>query len=103
MLGSMLRAPILHSLRSNSPIRTHDAINGMTLKQLRTGILQGCVSGGVAAPHVALIDFTMHYPFGHCRSWAAHEADAIFHGRPKRLVSATRYPRSRHWRRGGGM
>jgi hypothetical protein len=31
-LGSMLCAPIPHSLRSNSPIRTHDAINGMTLK-----------------------------------------------------------------------
>jgi hypothetical protein len=31
-LGSMLYTPIPHSLRSNSLIRTHDAINGMTLK-----------------------------------------------------------------------
>jgi hypothetical protein len=37
-LGSMLCAPIPHSLRSDSLIRTHDAINGMTLEQLRTGI-----------------------------------------------------------------
>ena len=34
---------------------------------------------------MAMIDFTMHHPFGHCRSWAAHEADAIFHDSPKRL------------------
>jgi hypothetical protein len=60
------------------------------------GILQGCLFSGVAAPHVALIDFTMHHPFGHCLSWAAHEADAIFHDSPKTLGSATRYPRSRH-------
>jgi hypothetical protein len=46
----------------------------------------------MVAPHVALIDFTMHHPFGHCRSWAAHEADAIFHGSPKRFGSTTRYP-----------
>jgi len=31
-LGSMLCAPIPHSLRSDSLIRTHDAINGMTLE-----------------------------------------------------------------------
>ena len=31
-LGSMLCAPIPHLLRSDSLIRTHDAINGMTLK-----------------------------------------------------------------------
>src|SRR5436190_21796581 len=30
--STMLCTPIPHSLRSNSPIRTHDAINGMTLK-----------------------------------------------------------------------
>jgi hypothetical protein len=38
----------------------------------------------VAAPYVALIDFTMHHPFGHCLSWAAHKADAIFHDSPKK-------------------
>jgi hypothetical protein len=32
-------APALYSLRSNSFIRTNDAINGVTLKQLRTSIL----------------------------------------------------------------
>src|ERR1700745_3985335 len=37
-LGSMLRAPIPHFLRSDSLIRTHNAINSMTLEQLRTGI-----------------------------------------------------------------
>ena len=42
----------------------------------------------MAAPHLALIDFTMHHPFGHCLSWAAYEADAIFHDSPKRLGSA---------------
>ena len=80
----MLCAPVPHSLRSNSLIRTHDAINGMTLEQLRTGILQGHLSGWVAAPHVALIDFTMHHLFGHCLSWPAHEADAIFHDGSKK-------------------
>jgi hypothetical protein len=38
-LGSMLCAPIPHSLSRDSLIRTDDAINGMTLEQLRTGIL----------------------------------------------------------------
>ena len=83
-LGLMLCAPIPHSLCSNSLLRTHDAINGMTLEQLRTGILQGCLFGRVAAPYVALVDFTMHHPFGHCPSWAAHEANAIFHDSSKR-------------------
>jgi hypothetical protein len=32
-------APPLYSLRSNSFVRTNDAINGVTLKQLRTSIL----------------------------------------------------------------
>jgi hypothetical protein len=27
---------------------------------------------------VALIDFTMHHPFGHCLSWAAYEATGRF-------------------------
>jgi hypothetical protein len=44
-------------------------------------MLQGRLSGGMAAPHVPLIDFTMHHPFGHCLSGAAHEGDAIFHDR----------------------
>jgi hypothetical protein len=99
----MLCAPIPHSFHGYGLVRTNDAIDGMTLDQLRTGILQGCVSGGVAAPHVALINFIMDHPFGHCRSWAAHEADALFHGTPKTLGSATRYPRFRHWGWGGGM
>src|SRR5438045_7633702 len=85
----MLCAPIPHSLCSNSLLRTHDAINGMTLEQLRTGILQGCLFGRVAAPYVALIDFTMHHPFGHCPSWAAHEANAIFHDSSKRKKIVT--------------
>jgi hypothetical protein len=76
----MLCAPIPHSLRSDSPIRTNDAINGMTLEQLRTGILQGRLFGRLTAPYVALIDFTMNHPFRHCLSRTAHEADAIFHG-----------------------
>jgi hypothetical protein len=38
-LGSMLCAPISYSLRGDSLIRANNAINGMTLKQLRTGIL----------------------------------------------------------------
>ena len=36
--------------------------------------------------YVALIDFTMYHPFGHCLSWAAHEADAIFHDSSKQLA-----------------
>jgi hypothetical protein len=35
----MLRAPIPDTLRSNSLIRADDTIDGMTLKQLSTGIL----------------------------------------------------------------
>jgi hypothetical protein len=35
----MLCAPAFYSLRINSLVRTNDAINGMTLEQLRTGIL----------------------------------------------------------------
>ncbi len=38
-LGSMLFAPVLYSLRTDSLIRANDAINGMTLEQLRAGIL----------------------------------------------------------------
>src|SRR5262249_26819041 len=63
-LGSMLCAPIPHSLRSNSPIRTDDAINGITFGQLRTGIPLGRLFGRLTAPRVALIDFTMHDPSG---------------------------------------
>jgi hypothetical protein len=36
--GLMLCAPIPHSLRSDGLIRTNDAVNGMTLKQLGTSI-----------------------------------------------------------------
>ena len=39
LFESMLFAPVLYSLRTDSPIRANDAINGMTLKQLRAGIL----------------------------------------------------------------
>jgi hypothetical protein len=35
----MFCAPILHSLGIDSLIRTNDTIDGITLKQLRTGIL----------------------------------------------------------------
>jgi hypothetical protein len=35
----MFCAPILHSFGIDSLIRANDAIDGMTLKQLRTGIL----------------------------------------------------------------
>jgi hypothetical protein len=35
----MFCAPILHSSGIDSLIRANDAIDGMTLKQLRTGIL----------------------------------------------------------------
>jgi hypothetical protein len=38
-LELMLCAPALYLLRSNSLVRAHDAINDMTLAQLRTGIL----------------------------------------------------------------
>jgi hypothetical protein len=34
----MLCAPIPYALRSDGLIRTNDAINAMTLEQLRTGI-----------------------------------------------------------------
>jgi len=39
LLASMLCAPIFDSFGGYSLIRTNDAINGNTLKQLRTGIL----------------------------------------------------------------
>ena len=35
----MLCAPISHSLRIDGLIRTNDAIDGMTLKQLDAGVL----------------------------------------------------------------
>jgi hypothetical protein len=35
--GSMLCAPILHSLGSDGFIRANNAIDGMAFKQLRTG------------------------------------------------------------------
>jgi hypothetical protein len=38
-------------------------------------------------PYVALIDFTMHHPFRHYLSRAAHETDAIFHGNPQTLLN----------------
>jgi hypothetical protein len=51
----MLCAPIPHSLRSDGLIRTNNAINAMTSEQLRTGILQRCLSGRLTTPYVALI------------------------------------------------
>jgi hypothetical protein len=63
--GSMLCAPILHSLGIDSLIRTNNAIDGMTLKQLRTGILKRCFSGRLTTSYVALIDCTMQHPFRH--------------------------------------
>jgi hypothetical protein len=64
----MLCAPLLNSLRSDSPTRADDTINRVSLEQLRAGILERCVPGRLNAPYVALIDFTMHHPFRHCLS-----------------------------------
>jgi len=61
----MLCAPIPDALGSNSLIRADNAIDGMTLKQLSTGILKRCQSGGLATSDVALIDCTMEHPFRH--------------------------------------
>jgi len=80
----MLFAPIPHSLRSDSLVRPDDAINGMPLEQLRTGIHKGCLFGRLAASSVALIDFTMHHPFRHCPSRAPHKADAVLHSRSQK-------------------
>jgi hypothetical protein len=76
----MLCAPISYSVRGDSLIRTNNAIDGMTLKQLRTGILQRCLSGRLTTPYVALIDCTMQHPFRHClprRPRAAHNLTAL--------------------------
>ena len=61
----MLCAPISDALRSNSLIRADNAVDGMTLKQLSTGILKRCLSGGLATSDVVLIDCTMQHPFRH--------------------------------------
>jgi hypothetical protein len=61
----MLCAPIPDALGSNRLIRADNAIDGMTLKQLSTGILKRCQSGGLATSDVALIDCTMQHPFRH--------------------------------------
>src|SRR5258708_2828770 len=81
----MLYAPALYSLRTNSLVRTNDAINGMTSEQLRTGILQRCVSGRLTASYVALFDFTMQQPFRHfCSlSWETHDTQ---HSAPARWL-----------------
>src|SRR5260221_5960023 len=81
----MLYAPALYSLRTNSLFRTNDAINGMTSEQLRTGILQRCVSGRLTASYVALFDFTMQQPFRHfCSlSWGTHDTQ---HSAPARWL-----------------
>src|SRR5260221_13564108 len=81
----MLYAPALYSLRTNSLVRTNDAINGMTSEQLRTGILQRCVSGRLTASYVALFDFTMQQPFRHfCSlSWGTHDTQ---HSAPARWL-----------------
>ena len=61
----MFCAPILHSSGIDSLIRPNDTIDGMPLKQLRTGILQRCLSSGLATSYVALIDCTLQHPFRH--------------------------------------
>jgi hypothetical protein len=71
----MLCAPIPHSLRSDGLMGTNDPIDGMTLKQLPTGILERCRSGRLTMPYVALIDCTMQHPFRHFFL-------AVFRGRP---------------------
>ena len=43
----MFCAPIPDALRSNSLIRADNTIDDMTLKQLSTGILKRCFSGGL--------------------------------------------------------
>src|SRR5262249_40066692 len=61
----MLCAPIPDAVRSNSLIRADNAVDGMTLKQLSTGILKRCLSGGLATSDVVLIDCTMQHPLRH--------------------------------------
>jgi hypothetical protein len=61
----MLCAPLLNSLRSDSPTRADDTINRVSLEQLRAGILERCVSGRLTAPYVTLIDGTMNHPLRH--------------------------------------
>jgi hypothetical protein len=76
----MLCAPVSYSVRGDSLIRANNAIDGMTLKQLRTRILQRCLSGRLTTPYVALIDGTMQHPFRHClprRPRAAHNLTAL--------------------------
>jgi hypothetical protein len=64
-----VRVDALHTnlspIRSDGLIRTNDSVDGMTLKQLRTGILERCRSGRLTTPYVALIDRTMQRPFRH--------------------------------------
>src|SRR5215471_9198018 len=61
----MFCAPILHSSCIDSLIRPNDTIDGMPLKQLRTGILQRCLSSGLATSYVALIYCTLQHPYRH--------------------------------------
>jgi hypothetical protein len=51
-------APLPHSLRVDSLNGTNDAIDRITLKQLRAGILERCFPGRLTTPYVALIDCT---------------------------------------------
>src|SRR5260370_5669685 len=81
----MLYAPALYSLRTNSLVRTNDAINGMTWEQLRTGIVRRCFSGRLTASYGGLFDFTMQQPFRHfCSlSWETHDTQ---HSAPARWL-----------------
>jgi hypothetical protein len=63
--GPLLCAPLPHSLRIDGLTGTNDAIDCMTLKQLRAGILERCFPGRLTMSHVALIDCTMQHPFRH--------------------------------------
>src|SRR5262245_65932374 len=68
--GPLLCAPLPHSLRIDGLTGTNDAIDCVTLKQLRAGILERCFPGRLTTSHVALIDCTMQQPFRHFFSLA---------------------------------
>ena len=84
--GPMLCAPIPDTLRSNSLIRADNTVDGMTLKQLSTGILKRCLSGGLATSDVVLIDCTMQHPLRHSFS------SRLPHRAAHKFLSALRFP-----------
>ena len=82
----MLCAPISDALRSNSLTRADNTINGMTLKQLSTGILYRYLFGGLATSDVALIDGTMQHPFRHSFPSSLPQAAHKFLGRGRNVI-----------------